>query len=508
MKYTRLIGTVIAFCMAVPLFAQQYKATIPYRIVGEKMVIEMKVNGNARPFIFDTGGRTALTTKACQALQITATDSMKVTDVNNVESYYKTTRIENLTTPDDVINFKNAPSLIINEVKGWECFGVDGIIGSDLFASTIVSIDSQTKNIIVTSAEKPSTVSLRKMLNFTKEGGMPIVNVQIAPVSNITVLFDTGSPSLLSLIESDFERIKPEASMEVVSEGYGEGSIIGKNYKIKQLKTMVLPKNPFFTELGVVGILGGDAFAQSVVTFDSRSKIMVINYPYRPEKLKVTDGIPLLDETEHHSIVNVRLGNNDLKVLFDTGAGGFLLYCTEDYNRLADISQVTNHGYGIVAAGITGLGKPVDIKKVSVPSINIMGKEFTNVGSTTTVMNGTIIGVDLLKYGKVIIDYMRRRFYFLPFEEGKIDMGGAPALWNVSILPRNERFEITTIWDSMKDAVAFGDEVININGTSLKDCPMSQMAVEEIMNAIPGDTGYIIIKKYNQEKRIEIRKEK
>lgn len=115
----------------------------------------MKVNGNARPFIFDTGGRTALTTKACQALQITATDSMKVTDVNNVESYYKTTRIENLTTPDDVINFKNAPSLIINEVKGWECFGVDGIIGSDLFASTIVSIDSQTKNIIVTSAEKP-----------------------------------------------------------------------------------------------------------------------------------------------------------------------------------------------------------------------------------------------------------------------------------------------------------------------------------------------------------------
>ena len=215
MKYTtRMIGTVVAFCMAVPVFAQQYKATIPYRMVGEKMIIEMKVNGTARPFIFDTGGRTALTTQACQALQMAATDSAKVTDVNNVESYYKTTRIENLTTPDHVINFKNAPSLV-----------VDGIIGSDLFANTIVTIDSQAKNIIVTSAEKPSTVSLRKMLNFTKGGGMPIVSVQIAPVSNINVLFDTGSPSLLSLIESDFEKIKPEASMEVVSEGYGEGSI-------------------------------------------------------------------------------------------------------------------------------------------------------------------------------------------------------------------------------------------------------------------------------------------
>ena len=284
---------------------------------------------------------------------------------------------------------------------------------------------------------------------------------------------------------------------------------IGKNYKVQQLKTLVFPKNPFFSELGVVGILGGDAFAQSVITFDSRSKIMVINYPYRPDGLKVTDGIPLLDDNEQRSNINIRLGEAEVKVLFDTGAGGFLLYSTNDCNNLANTSgsQVTNHGYGIVAAGITGLGDPVDIKKVNIPSLNIMGKEFANAGSTTTIMNGTIIGVDLLKYGKVIIDYMRKRFYFFPFEDGKTELGGAPALWNVAILPRNEHFEITTVWDSMKDVVAIGDEVININGTSLKNCPMSQMAVEEIINAIPGDSGYIIVKKDNKEKKIEIKKE-
>lgn len=293
-------------------------------------------------------------------------------------------------------------------------------------------------------------------------------------------------------------------------EAHVQNLSIGENYKVRQLKTMVLPENTFFAGLGVVGILGGDAFAQSVVTFDSRSKIMVINSPYRPEGLKVTEGIPFVSNTEHHSIINVRMGEQDLRVLFDTGASGFLLYSSEDCDRLSDITgtKITNHGYGIVGAGISGLGKPVDIKKVCVPSISIPGKEFTNVGSTTTVMNTTIIGVDLLKYGKVIIDYMRRRFYFFPFENEAADMGGAPSLWNVSILPRNKRFEVTTIWDSMKDKVAFGDEVIDINGTSLKDCPMSQMAVEEIMNTIPGDTGYIIIKKDNLEKKIEIRKEK
>lgn len=285
---------------------------------------------------------------------------------------------------------------------------------------------------------------------------------------------------------------------------------IGRNYQIHSLKTMVLPKDPFFTELGVAGILGGDAFAQSVVTFDSRSQIMVVNYPYRPERLKVTDGLPLLDDTGHHSFITVRQGEHPLKVLFDTGVEGFLLYSMQDYDRLNGASdiQTANRAHGIVSAGLTGLGSPVEIKKVNIPSIRIMDKEFTDVGSTTSIMSESIIGVDLLKYGKVVIDYMRKRFYFLPFEKEPTRMDGAPALWNVSILPRNERFEVTTIWDSMKETVSFGDQVVNINGTPLKECPMSQSAIEEIMNAIPGETGYVIVRKDNREEKVEIRKEK
>lgn len=293
-------------------------------------------------------------------------------------------------------------------------------------------------------------------------------------------------------------------------EAYIQNLSIGKNYKVELLKTLVFPEIPFFKELGVAGILGGDAFAESVVTFDSRSQIIVINSPYRPEKLKVTDGIPLVDSGQHHSNINIRVGETELKVLFDTGAGGFLLYSSEDCERLAETSgsQITNQGHGIIATGITGITTPVDIKKVNIPSIRIMGKEFINSGSTTTAMGRTIIGVELLKHGKVIIDYMRKRFYFLPFEEGKTDMGGAPLLWNVGILPRSGHFKITTVWDSMKDKVAFGDEVVNINGTSLKDCPNSQLAVEEILNAIPEDTAYIVILKDNKEKKIEIKRER
>ena len=60
---------------------------------------------------------------------------------------------------------------------------------------------------------------------------------------------------------------------------------LSPNYKLSRLETMIFPMTGFFKELGVAGILGGDAFAQSVITFDAREKIMVINYPYRPAGL-------------------------------------------------------------------------------------------------------------------------------------------------------------------------------------------------------------------------------
>ena len=68
----------------------------------------------------------------------------------------------------------------------------------------------------------------------------------------------------------------------------------------------------------------------------------------------------------------------------------------------------------------------------------------------------------MLKYGKVVIDYMRNRFYFFPYESGTEDMTGKLKNWNVGILPVKGHFEITAVWDSAKDLVALGDQVIRV----------------------------------------------
>ena len=281
---------------------------------------------------------------------------------------------------------------------------------------------------------------------------------------------------------------------------------LSPNYKLSRLETMIFPTTGFFRELGVAGILGGDAFAQSVITFDAREKIMVINYPYRPAGLKITDGVELFPGQSNHSIVEVGFGGATKRVLFDTGATGLLLLSSTDYTDLKGRVKNTKvaEGIGVNIVGIGGVGQPVEIDKVVIDEMNFLSGKFSNVGSITINMGMSIVGVDMLQYGKVVIDYMRHRFYFFPYDQAVIDAGGAPRTWNVGILPVKGHFEVTTVWDSLKGQVAFGDQVVNINGKELSDVAQIQMEVEAILDAIEGDSAYIIILKDGKEKRVEI----
>ena len=60
--------------------------------------------------------------------------------------------------------------------------------------------------------------------------------------------------------------------------------------------------------------------------------------------------------------------------------------------------------------------------------------------------------------------------------------------------------------DSLKDELAFGDEVVNINGKNLADVAQSQLEVDAILDAIQEDTAYIIVLKEGKEKKVEIKR--
>ena len=332
----RLIFGLLLFLIVVPLSAQQVKSVIPYRMVGGKMIVDMTINGQVRSFIFDTGGQMALTGELCEELNIPVVDSVKVTDVNGKEVGLPRVVVSSLMTPDERINFSGAPAMKLSTPSPFECFHADGLIGSDLFKDLIVEIDGKAKTITVTSAEKSSTVSLRKMLLFSGKGFMPIITLQAGAGNSLVALFDTGCPSFLSLKNRDYENLRSSGAFQVMSEGIGGGSI------------------------GVGGM--------------TESKIS-----YR----------------------------------------------------------------------------------VDLPLLSVGPTKFKQVTAETATPPYTLLGVKLLEYGKVTIDYPRRRWYFEAYEQ-EFDMTSKH--YNVNLQVKDGNLVVATVWSAMKDVVEVGDKVVKING--------------------------------------------
>lgn len=349
----RIVGLLVFCMLTMSAGAQRYKSVLPYRLVGGKMLVDMKIDGESRSFIFDTGaGRTALTGELCEKLGLMVADSLVVTDVNSRQVSYPIVSIGSLLTPDGKINFQGVPAMKLPKPSPFECFQADGIIGSDLLARLIVEIDGKAKTVTITSAEKASEVSLRRMIPFAK-AGMPIISLQTGRGNNLICLFDTGCPSFLNLKNTDFEALRPSAAFEVMAEGYGEGSI-----------------------------------------------------------------------------------------------------------------------------GLGGMAETAASYRVRFPDLKVGAARFVNVSAETGMPPYSLLGVELLEYGKVTIDYPRARFYFEPYGE-EFDL--SERHYGIALRVKDGELVVSTVWSAMRGVVEVGDKVVRINGKPVGKYDFC----ESIINGIP-----------------------
>lgn len=290
---------------------------------------------------------------------------------------------------------------------------------------------------------------------------------------------------------------------------YGQGEMYnvgyGSHFKLKSLKTMIFPENGFFNTLGVVGLLGGDAFAQTVLTIDSKLKVIVINYPYRPHRLKVEDGAEMLSGETKHSIVKMEIAGEQKEVLFDTGAFGFLLLSQRDTDTMGDKMTLVDTAFGITGVGITGEAQGKELRKVSVSEMDFMGKKFKSVETILSDRNSTIIGVDMIHYGRVVIDYIRGVFYFMPFDDRAVESVKLPTSWDISIMPDKDGFYVSTVWSGVKDKISFGDRVLSVNGNDLSNFGRNQLLVDAILEKVEGNSTDVVIEdKTKKQKKVII----
>lgn len=334
----RIIYSFLLILLSLPTCAQKVKSVIPYREVGGKMIVDMLINGVTRALIFDTGGRTSLTGELCDELGLQVRDSLVVTDVNSNRAAYPVVQIDQLGFTDQKIVFSHVLAMKLNKPSPFECFGADGLIGSELLGQGqfIVEIDGRAKTITLMTAENPSSASLRKMVSFAQGGVMPILNLHTGVGNKLLVLFDTGYGGFLSLKKTDYDVLLPAGACTVLAEGFGGASI-----------------------------------------------------------------------------------------------------------------------------GVGGLSRESMIHRVEFPTLTVSGTRFTHVSSETGTPPFSLLGMKLLDYGKVTIDYVRCRFYFEPYEETN-DLKSKH--YDVNLRVKDGELVVASVWGAMRDIVKVGDRITQING--------------------------------------------
>ena len=249
MKISRFILTIITYCSSVTFSCAQeqpaYYYEIPYEEINGKLIIDANVDGIQGKYVFDTGAPFYISSAVYKKI---ATDE-KTEQKNVVDASGKKVEVQSVPVKNigigtkNLLNIEGAIANIIPAGNMIETFGVDGIIGSNFFPSSVVRFDSKAKKIIITDKVDVFKISPRcrvKMDNYNGQN-IPFIKANLGNGVMDEPMFDSGSSSFFELNENvALGGVIPEKAGEVLSDGFG-GNDVGlggkaDNIKLKRIK--------------------------------------------------------------------------------------------------------------------------------------------------------------------------------------------------------------------------------------------------------------------------------
>lgn len=326
------------------------------------------------------------------------------------------------------------------------------------------------------------------------------------------VIYDSGGKPWM--IRSEAERLgiaitgqTAVSDVNVKTSWQNKGNIaeilLSKNYKRINQQTIIGSNSGSFKTLGVAGLINNEVFEDVVVTILPKMQKIVLT-KFRPIWVKKADGIAIKSLGNHAFMIPLQIGGKLTEAMFDTGYADMLVIGNNLFQRSdSTVFKKVNTLFGINGIGINGLPAPSIYHKLLIHEFKIGQKLFTNYGAVSHALDRNVIGIELLKYGNVVLDIPRQVFYFYPFERTPAHLDGARKTWNLQVLPlKKDHFQVSGIWGAARVDVTFGDKVIGINGKSLVGVAPSQFEIMKLMDAIKTDRAYLTIEKNGQQIKV------
>lgn len=207
-----------------------YYSEIPFEYVNGKIIVSVLINENKYRFLLDTGAPNLITKRLSTILNLESLQELKISDANQIKSTMNIVQLPNLTIGS--IIFENSVALSSQDENNlvFDCFEIDGFIGSNLLRNSIIQIDVKNKILIITN-------DLKKLhLNNENSSKLSLFGQQSSPFiwlkltgskdsGKEQVLLDTGMKGFYDISHKNYIKFKDEKIFSEVANGKGSESI-------------------------------------------------------------------------------------------------------------------------------------------------------------------------------------------------------------------------------------------------------------------------------------------
>lgn len=290
-------------------------------------------------------------------------------------------------------------------------------------------------------------------------------------------LLDTGAPNLFS----------PELLKEInVAEG-DSINVNDANNQNQKMKFALVPQLKignliFENQAGLIynfeehnllscykidGFIGSNLLRNSIIKINGANNTIIITNKIKSLNIdKKPINLKLVGNQKSPYVELKFVGKNKEKasdmVLVDTGMDGLYDMSIRAYTifEKSKIFEALYSATGIGDSGLFGAGNSNEQKLLEIENANLNQQIINNIMISTTSDDNSRIGLDILKYGDVTLDFLNKKFYF---ESPKtIDVKEKKPKFYTSV--QNDKVVIGIVWDEkLKALMNTGDEVISVD---------------------------------------------
>lgn len=276
-----------------PVWEGPVTDTIPVEFSNGSMIITLKIDNRSYRFIFDTGACLSISESLFKRKKYTTLGSKPIQDATGNISSSKSVFIPQLKLGKFTVSNCKADVLSYQKSSFFKCLDIDGVIGGDIFRTSLVEMDLKNHRLIISPKQAVRRAVANELPVLFDEQYNPFFNIRLKDHYTLNVLFDTGAEDLLTIPEYIFEESSHVCGYRILRKGRyslaGAHNIpVKDNYRIASLDSLMLGKASLkLPEVCVVArndisILGLDILKYGVVRLDYRNATISFT-PYNGE---------------------------------------------------------------------------------------------------------------------------------------------------------------------------------------------------------------------------------